>query len=169
MRLRPAIMADLDLLRHWDTQPHVIENGGDPDFNDWDWENELPRDVTWREFLIAEDEGQPIGFVQIIDCRNEESHYWGDECPEHSRAIDIWIGEADHLGQGLGSQMMRLALERCFADPRVTHVLIDPMATNTRAHRFYERLGFKFVGPRNFGPDHCHIYQLTRADWRKGN
>jgi aminoglycoside 6'-N-acetyltransferase len=38
--------------------------------------------------------------------------------------------------------MMELALERCFADERVNAVLIDPMASNTRARRFYEKLGF---------------------------
>ena len=33
--------------------------------------------------------------------------------------------------------MMRLALEHCFADARVTAIIIDPLASNVRAHRFY--------------------------------
>jgi len=62
-------------------------------------------------------------------------------------------------------EMMQLALARCFADPLVTAVLIDPLANNTRAHRFYERLGFQFVESRRFGDDECFVYRLNRADW----
>ena len=167
--LRPATPADLPLILHWDEQPHVRDVGGDPDWNDWNWAEELGRDVPWREFLIADMDGRSIGFVQIIDCREEESHYWGTDCPEHSRAIDIWIGEADCLGKGYGTQMMHLAFERCFDHPRCQHILIDPMADNTAAHRFYEFLGFKFLEQRFFGPDDTFVYQLTRADWGNGD
>jgi aminoglycoside 6'-N-acetyltransferase len=166
--LRPATPEDLALIQHWDEQPHVRGTGGDEDFNDWDWENQLGRDVAWREFLIAELDGRAIGFVQIIDCREEESHYWSEDCPPHSRAIDIWIGEADCLGKGYGTAMMRLAFARCFSDPCCQHILIDPMADNFAAHKFYESLGFKPLGPRQFGPDASLVYQLIRADWRPG-
>jgi aminoglycoside 6'-N-acetyltransferase len=168
IRLRTATPADLPLILHWDEQPHLRGTGGDEDWNDWDWENQLGRDVPWREFLIAELDSRPIGFVQIIDCREEESHYWGNDCPEHSWAIDIWIGEGDELGKGDGTAMMRLAIARCFARPLCNDILIDPMADNVRAHRFYESLGFRLLGPRTFGPDDCLVYQLTRADWRNG-
>jgi aminoglycoside 6'-N-acetyltransferase len=65
--------------------------------------------------------------------------------------------------------MMQLALERCFADPAVTGVLVDPLATNTRAHRFYERLGFQFVERRRFGDedDDCAVYQIERTSWQR--
>lgn len=162
INLRPATPADLNLLQHWDQQPHVIDS--DPD-DDWHWEVELGRSPDWREQLIAEIEGRPIGFIQIIDPAREESHYWGDVAPD-LRAIDIWIGEETDLGKGYGTQMMQLALARCFADPCVTTVLIDPLASNTRAHRFYERLGFQFVEPRRFGDDDCFVYCLNRVDWQ---
>ncbi|MEO1004691.1 MAG: GNAT family N-acetyltransferase [Cyanobacteria bacterium J06638_38] len=161
INLRPATSNDLTLLRHWDEQPNVI--ACDPN-DDWDWELELARDPEWREQLIAELDGRPIGFIQIIDPAQEDSHYWGD-IPSNLRAIDIWIGEETDLGKGYGTIMMQLALNRCFAAPLVTAVLIDPLASNTRAHRFYERLGFQFVEQRWFGDDDCFVYQLNRADW----
>lgn len=61
--------------------------------------------------------------------------------------------------------MMELALALCFADPLVTAVLIDPLANNTRAHRFYQRLGFQVVDRRQFGEDDCLVHCLKREDW----
>jgi aminoglycoside 6'-N-acetyltransferase len=161
INLRSATSADLELLRHWDEQPHVINS--DPD-DDWGWEVELDRSVDWREQLIAEIDGRAIGFVQIIDPAREDSHYWGD-IPENLRAIDIWIGEETDLNKGYGTKMMHLALGRCFSNPVVTDVLIDPLASNTRAHRFYQRFGFQFVEYRRFGDHDCCVYRLNRRDW----
>lgn len=168
MRLRAATPADLPLIRRWDAAPHLAGRMGDQDHNDWDWENQLGRHAPWREMLIAEEHGRPVGFVQIIDPAEEESHYWGD-CAKGLRAVDIWIGDPGDLRRGLGRSMMRLALGRCFADPGVTAVLVDPMADNEAAHRFYEAIGFRLIGPRTFGPDHCLVYSLERARWREGS
>jgi aminoglycoside 6'-N-acetyltransferase len=159
--LRKATLADVELLEHWDEQQHVWES--DPN-DDWAWSTELAKTPAWREMLIAELGGRPIGFIQIIDPLLEESHYWGD-VPANLRAIDIWIGAHDDLGRGYGTVMMRLALERCFGNDHVTAVIIDPLESNTRARRFYERLGFRFMEHRRFGDDHCAVYKITREEW----
>ena len=96
MQLRPATLDDLALLQHWDTQPHVAAIGGEDDW--FDWLTELAQSPEWREQLIAEVDGRPIGIVQIIDPKLEETHYWG-EIEADLRAIDIWIGEAADLGE----------------------------------------------------------------------
>lgn len=161
MRLRPATLDDVPLLRHWDEQPHVVAS--DPN-DDWNWEEELVAPDVWREQLVAEIDGRPIGFLQIMDPALDPGRYWGDAEPD-VRAIDIWIGEESDLGQGHGSRMMRLALARCFADAAVRAVLIDPLASNVRAHRFYQRLGFRPVERRRFGEDDCLVHRLDRAAW----
>jgi aminoglycoside 6'-N-acetyltransferase len=163
VRLRPANIADIALLRSWDTKPHVMAATGEDSF--FDWEKEITRNVNWRELLIAECDGRPIGMLQIIDPEREEDHYWG-EVETGLRAIDIWIGEESDLGRRYGTQMMRLALARCFADTTVKAVLLDPLASNTRARRFYERLGFRFVAERRFGNDLCSVYRIDRKTWR---
>jgi len=159
--LRIATPIDLPLLQHWEEQPHNIES--DPN-DDWEWETELHRSPEWREFLIAELNGRPIGFIQIIDPQSEETHYWGDVGPGF-RAIDIWIGEASDLGKGYGTIMMQMAFERCFANPDVQAILIDPLTTNVRAQQFYSRLGFEFVEFRTFNMDDCAVYRLDRNKW----
>jgi aminoglycoside 6'-N-acetyltransferase len=156
--LRPATLDDLELLLYWDTKQHVIDS--DPD-DEWEWEIELGRNPPWREQLVAEMQGEPIGFIQIIDPYAEETHYWG-EVEQDKRAIDIWIGEARNLNKGYGTQMMKLAIERCFSNQKVKGVLIDPLETNTRAHRFYERLGFEFIEERSFDGTDCYVYELKR-------
>lgn len=158
--LRPAVPSDAPLLKQWDEQAHVVAAAGDD--GGFDWDHELPRVFDWRELLMAECDGRPIGFIQIIDPELEETHYWG-EIESDLRAIDIWLGEESDLGKGYGTEIMQQAIARCFADVRVKAILIDPLAGNERAHRFYERLGFRKVGRRVFaGVDDCFVMRLDR-------
>lgn len=104
LSFRYASIHDLPVLQQWDRNEHVINS--DPN-DDWNWQEELLRTPTWREQLIAEVDGKPIGFIQIIDPAEEESHYWGN-VERNLRAIDIWIGEEEYLGKGFGTQMTML-------------------------------------------------------------
>lgn len=168
--LRRATPKDVVWLDLWDNDPGVIACSTDDPaatiaFEDTDWAVELAAQDEFSQYFIAELDGRPIGAMQICDPHLESTHYWGEIAP-NLRAIDIWIGAPVHRGQGHGVTMMQLALERCFADARVTAVVIDPLASNVRAHRFYTRLGFKPLGRRNFGGDDCLIHELTRGDWQ---
>ncbi|MEM9668474.1 MAG: GNAT family N-acetyltransferase [Pseudomonadota bacterium] len=172
--LRPATLADVPLLERWDTQPHVIAaTSDDPDaktaFEGAVWADELTDEDPASAYFIAVVAERPIGAMQVIDPALERTHYWGEDCPPNLRAMDIWIGESDCLGKGYGTQMMTLAIGNAFATEAVEAILIDPLTSNTRAHRFYERLGFKFVERRNFDGDDCLVYRLNRADWRTGD
>ncbi len=160
--LRDARPADRELLETWQARPHVAAAGAG---GDWGWRRELERRPAWREQLIAELDGRAIGFVQIIDPALEDSHYWGS-VENNLRAIDIWIGEETLLGKGHGSEMMRQALERCFADPAVQAVLVDPLTTNERAHAFYRRFGFEFTEACRFDDDDCCVFRLERNCWQ---
>lgn len=160
---RPATLDDVSTLRRWDEAEHVIAS--DPN-DDWQWETELARTPSWREQWIATLDGRPLGFLQIIDPALEDSHYWG-AIGTGFRAIDIWIGEAAELGKGYGTSMMRFAIDRCFASPDVRAIVIDPLASNVRAQRFYERLGFEFVDQRRFGEDDCRVMVLGRDGYER--
>jgi aminoglycoside 6'-N-acetyltransferase len=164
IRLRPAAPADIPVLDRWDTEPHVIAATGDDDGYEWADEIATADAFDWQEILIAELDGRPIGVLQIIDPEREQTHYWGD-CEANLRAIDIWIGAAGDLGRGYGTEMMEQALARCFAPPEVRAVLIDPLARNVDAQRFYRRVGFVAVGPRRFGSDDCLVMRIDRERW----
>jgi aminoglycoside 6'-N-acetyltransferase len=170
LTLRPATLSDVPVLDRWDLDPHVIsattdDAGAERAFGDHDWHVEIAQQSELSEYLIAEVDGRPIGAMQIIDPHLEPTHYWGEIEP-NLRAIDTWIGDAADRSKGDGERMMRLAFQRCFADPAVTAIVIDPLATNTRANRFYQRLGFVPVGRQMFGDDDCLVHRLTREAWR---
>ena len=168
--LRPSSPSDVAWFERWDSDPDVIaatsdDPGATVAFADTNWAEELAAQDQHSQYFIAELDGRPIGAMQICDPHLESSHYWGEIAP-NLRAVDIWIGAAEDRGKGYGATMMRLALGRCFADPRVTAVLIDPLASNERAQGFYRRLGFRPIGRRTFGDDDCLVHELTRQDWQ---
>lgn len=167
VRLRPAVAADAAILARWDTAPHVVAClTDDPDQHEAaDWDAELAAQSDVFRYFIAEVDGRPIGAMLDIDPAGEPNGYWGEIEP-NLRALDIWIGEADALNRGHGTQMMTQALDACFARPQVEAVVIDPLNSNTEAHRFYQRLGFRPEGRHVFnGTDDCLVHRLTRADW----
>ncbi len=169
VRLRPATAADIPTLEAWDRQPHVIACSSDRPglevaFDGIDWGEELSEMSDVMSYQIAEVDGRPIGVMQVCDPYREPTRYWGEVEPG-LRAIDIWIGPPDALNRGYGTRMMTLAVDACFAVPGVDAIVIDPLNSNTDAHRFYRRLGFRAEGRRMFGEDHCLVHRLTRADW----
>ncbi|MBB5517528.1 GNAT family N-acetyltransferase [Amphiplicatus metriothermophilus] len=157
---RKARPDDARFLERWDEDPDVIASNPN-DVGRTDWRAEIERNDPFSEILIFEEDGRPVGVVCDIDPALEETHYWGD-CESGLRALDIWIGEARDRGRGVGAQMMRLALARAFADPAVRAVIIDPLASNARAIRFYERIGFRPVERRRFGEDDCLVMRFDR-------
>lgn len=161
LNFRDAEPADQLLLETWLAAPHVRANVPD---EDWEWARELPRKPAWRKQWISELDERPVGFVQIIDAAAEETHYWGNVAA-NTAAIDIWIGEVDCIGRGVGTQMMTRAINFCFGWRSIDRIVIDPLAANVAGRRFYERLGFRLLELRRFGDDQCAVYELRAQDW----
>jgi RimJ/RimL family protein N-acetyltransferase len=75
--------------------------------------------------------------------------------------VDTWHGSAelaiymdrDHIGSGFGSDAQRVLLDFAFTAVGVQRVWLTAYASNTRAIRSYEKLGFKHEG-------------LMRRSWR---
>ena len=161
VELRPMRVDDVPWIERWDDDPEVAAALGDPAADWYDWPTEIERVVSWRELLIAEENGRPIGFVQLLDAHGDDEQYWGDVEPD-TWAIDIWIGAPADRGRGLGAQTMQAALDRVFDERGASTVVIDPRVTNQRAIDFYRRQGFEPVGERFFGDDHCLVMAFER-------
>ncbi len=171
--LRHVCANDAPLLQYWDKKPHVSAATNTTAFYD-DWAGAIEDAPAWRELFIAIIDNRPIGFLQIIDPGCEPTGYWSatDQLMQHSRqgtpetqklrALDIWIGEESDLNCGYGTTMMHLAHRHCFARPDVSAIVIDPLAGNVKAIRFYKRLGYQYAESRVLADDHCEVYRLDK-------
>lgn len=164
VELRDVKLDDVQLLARWDLDPEVASALGGAGADWYDWPAELQRSVSWRHLLIIVDDGRPVGFMQLLDAREDESSYWGDVEPG-TWAIDVWIGDERDRGRGVGEAAMRVALDRLFIEFGAERVVIDPLVTNRRAIDFYERLGFSVVERRQLGDEHCLVMRMSRCRW----
>ena len=159
INFRTAHIGDAALLSSWDETPHMKVINSHSDW--WNWPEELSHPGDWREMLIAELNGVPFGFLQLMNAGHDPHNYWPDLDASHM-AIDLWIGPENYLSRGLGCQILRYAISRCFADKSIHTIWIDPQQHNHRAIRFYQKHGFIPVELRPDGQETIHIHKLER-------
>jgi len=137
--IRPAVRADLPILRRWLRTPEVIRWWGDPDEQAALLEEDL--DEPRMVMRIVSFMGRPFAYAQDYGV-----HIWPHphfaHLPPGSRAIDAFVGEAHMIGRGHGSAFLRLLAMRLMAEGAPV-VAIDPDANNLRARRAYFRAGFR--------------------------
>ncbi|MGB6117859.1 MAG: GNAT family N-acetyltransferase [Mesorhizobium sp.] len=147
---RDVTETDLPMLRGWLEQPHMRQWWDDPEAEIAAITEHM--DSVSVEPLIAELDGRPIGYAQWYDPHLENDHPYGDQ-PFGTLGIDLSIGEAELLGQGHGSALLRELADELFEEgaPRL---VIDPHPDNKRAIRAYEKAGFRHFDTRNsiYGP-----------------
>lgn len=162
--MRRATLEDRPILESWDAADDVAQWAGSD--GPWDWEHELEPQGDEQQIFLAHVDDAAVGVLQLLDAAREPSAYWGEGTPEHTWAVDMWIGEARHRGRGIGTEMMNWALTRAFEDLGAHRVLVDPLIHNAAAIRFYRRCGFDEIGPRRFGEDECLVLGIDRERWR---
>jgi RimJ/RimL family protein N-acetyltransferase len=88
----------------------------------------------------------PIGYIQSYVAADAGDGWWPNEHDPGVRGIDQFLADGQHLGQGLGTQMVTEFVQRLFEDPNVTKIQADPRPSNGRAIRCYQKSGFRRVG-----------------------
>lgn len=131
--LRPITLEDA---------PRLAEIAAEPEISHW-WlgltEDDLRGKAGAEEdamVFVVEEGGEVVGLVEAGE-ENEPSY-------RHA-SIDIFVTAA-RRGQGLGADAIRTLARHLFDDRGHHRITIDPAATNERAIRVYERVGFKRVG-----------------------
>jgi len=87
-----------------------------------------------------------VGFVQCYVVKGAGEGWWEDEVDEGARGIDQFLANAEDLGKGLGTAMVRAFTDYLFQDPTVSKIQTDPAPHNKRAIRCYEQVGFRAQG-----------------------
>jgi RimJ/RimL family protein N-acetyltransferase len=141
---RPLTPADLPMLHEWLGRPHVAEWwDGVPSLDEVEADfGPMMDDRSTTRAYIALGDGRPIGYIQSYVALGSGEGWWPDEVDPGVRGIDQFLADADHLGRGLGTRMVRAFIACLFADPEVTRIQTDPSPRNARAIRCYQKAGF---------------------------
>jgi acetylornithine deacetylase len=95
---------------------------------------------------IFSDNGWPLGYLRWYPMSTVVDEYdWRDD-PTDVWAADIFVGDPNRWGRGLGSAALALLVEHLMVAERARRVVVDPWVGNARAIRAYEKIGFRTVG-----------------------
>jgi aminoglycoside 6'-N-acetyltransferase len=91
-------------------------------------------------------ENDPVGYIQIYNAHDfpREDKNSLAELSNSLATLDIFIGEEDFLGKGLGSHILKQFLSQ-YVDPHHEACFVDPDTANIKAIRTYEKAGFKKI------------------------
>jgi aminoglycoside 6'-N-acetyltransferase len=143
---------DYELMVGWRNQPHVRR---------W-WDPDLPpltvvsaraeyapdtRPGSESTACIVELEGRPVGFMQFYlwESYADEAEEVGIPFDDRTWGVDVFIGEEDALGRGLGTGMMTLLCDYLEAERNASSIALTTELDNAVAIRCYEKAGFTKV------------------------
>ena len=101
-------------------------------------------------YLYREDDAI-VGAMAVTAYQGEDYHAieWSQKLADNEVAvIHILAVNPDKQGAGIGSKMIHEAI-RLAHDKKMKAIRLDALASNTPAHRIYERLGFEYRGKQH--------------------
>ena len=93
-------------------------------------------------FIIHSDE-RPIGYIQYYNAYDFPSDgYQLNNLPRSLAAIDMFIGDENYLGKGVGQRVMELFLDN-HVFTKFDYAFVDPDSSNVAAIKTYGKMRFK--------------------------
>lgn len=172
---RPLIRADFALLGGWLAQPHVARwwnHESSPQAMEADFGAVIDR-LDPADVFIVSLNARPIGLLQRYTFADNPGCI-ADlagliDAPGAALSIDYLIGEPDLLGCGLGSAMIRAAVDAIWRDhPDAPSIIVPVSTANVASWRALERAGFTLAATGWLTPDNPiddgdhRIYQSER-------
>jgi len=153
--LQPFESSHLEVLAVWLGQPHVARWFPDPDAN-LAWAKNPPASgsqaiITWG--------ATAIGYVRWQRADRGTLDALGlPEIPTNSVDVDILLGSEESVGKGLGPSALGVLADRIRQDTSIPLMGLTTSIENTRAHRAFEKAGFRIA--RQYDPNglgQCHL------------
>ena len=107
--------------------------------------------INEGSMYIYHERGVIVGAMAVTMYQGEDYHTieWSQQVPDEKVAvIHILAVSPDAQGKGIGSEMIREAI-RFAQNNGMQAVRLDALASNTPAHKIYERLGFEYRGKQH--------------------
>ncbi|WP_016700127.1 GNAT family N-acetyltransferase [Actinoalloteichus spitiensis] len=178
LRFRRTRLEDLPLIQSWLRRPHVARYWAH-DTSDAAIERDFAGSVLGEEpsedYLVFRAD-RPIGFAQRCRIHDyPEGHRELVELvdvPPDALTIDYFIGEAELLGQGLGTRLVEAFTGLCWRDhPEASAIIVPVAASNTPSWAALRRAGYSLVATGYLTPDNPlddGIHHVHRADRPRG-
>jgi RimJ/RimL family protein N-acetyltransferase len=140
-RLRKPELGDIDAFLVQKNDPEVVAllGGGGTAYTREGLERwvEFHRDAHDEAFFVVADAANhPAGHIAL---------YKIDRVAGHAE-FGIMLGDKATWGQGLGTACTRWIIEYGFRELGLRRIYLEVLATNPRARRVYEKLGFRDEG-----------------------
>jgi len=128
-----------ETLRSWLLRPHVSRWWGDPRQA---MEHALQCSPDAHAVIVVE--GTPVGYLCWQTPSPRQLAQAGlTNLPEGLVDIDIFIGEPELLGQGVGPQALSLLLSRLHEGSSFSYAGLGTAVSNVHAIRAFEKAGFR--------------------------
>jgi RimJ/RimL family protein N-acetyltransferase len=155
--VRPMRRDDVDAMARWRPfadplyQPFDFPRRTRSDHDQWFvWRSQDP---SRRLYAIENEEGQVIGSLTLRGMVGRQEARLG-----------ITLG-ADFVSQGYGTEALKLFLDYYFGTMAFAQLVLDVAATNLRAVRTYQALGFRQTG-QHFRPASHPSYRILQQESR---
>jgi RimJ/RimL family protein N-acetyltransferase len=147
-RMRDEV-SDYELMVMWRNRPHV-RHWWDPDLPpltvDSAREEYEPdtRDGAVSTACIVELDREPIGFIQFYLWKSyaREATEVGIPFDDRTWSLDVFIGEPDRVGKGLGTRLVSLLCGFLETEQGASSIVLTTELENAVAIRCYEKAGF---------------------------
>jgi RimJ/RimL family protein N-acetyltransferase len=149
INFEPVTEKHYPLLKRWLRAPHIRQWWGDPNTELGYIVDMVEGRDTTRPYIFHVN-GEPTGYIQVWRIGPHQTEVWSKdnpwlmELPSHAVGVDLSIGEADKLSNGIGSAVLRRFVDMLKAEGH-SAIIIDPDPANNRAVRAYSKAGFKPV------------------------
>ena len=126
--------------------------------------------INEGSMYLHRDNGKIVGAMAVTMYQGEDYHAieWAQQVPDEKVAvIHILAVSPDSQGKGIGSEMIREAI-RLAQNNGMQAIRLDALASNTPAHKIYERLGFEYRGKQHLYADNTgwtdfYFFELNKT------
>jgi len=129
---------DIAVYARWSKGKHPMEEG-------------IRAYIDEGSMYVYKEGGEIIAAMSVTMYQGEDYHAieWDQQVADNKVAvIHILAVSPDKQGKGIGSKMIRKAVHLAQTNS-MKAVRLDALASNTPAHKLYERLGFEYRGKQH--------------------